>query len=139
VQTITPPPARLGRRHGATTPAAMAFYGAIVTALFQREKTGKGSHVSDQSDGQRRSGPMACWAQAKLAGAKFKKRKPREEALNARDQPLQVRRRPAGLILSLLNEDRQWPTLGALAWAARTWLPIRASPPSRTAMRARSS
>jgi len=24
----------------------MAFYGAIVTALYKRERTGKGSHVS---------------------------------------------------------------------------------------------
>ena len=27
-------------------PCAMAFYGAIVTALYKREQTGKGSHVS---------------------------------------------------------------------------------------------
>src|ERR1700704_3653554 len=27
-------------------PCAMAFYGAIVTALYKRERTGKGSHVS---------------------------------------------------------------------------------------------
>ena len=27
-------------------PCAMALYGAIVTALYKRERTGKGSHVS---------------------------------------------------------------------------------------------
>ncbi|WP_038386237.1 CaiB/BaiF CoA transferase family protein [Bradyrhizobium elkanii] len=90
-------------------PCAMAFYGAIVTALFQREKTGKGSHVSTNlmANGVWANGVLA---QAKLAGAKFKKRKPREEALNAVTNHYKCKD-GRWLILSLLNEDRQWPTL----------------------------
>jgi crotonobetainyl-CoA:carnitine CoA-transferase CaiB-like acyl-CoA transferase len=90
-------------------PCAMAFYSAIVTALYRRERTGKGSHV--------RSNLMAngIWAnvilaQAKLCGAKFGERHPRERALNAVTNHYQCKD-GRWLILSLLNEDRQWPTL----------------------------
>ena len=90
-------------------PCAMAFYGAIVTALYKRERTGKGSHV--------RSNLMAngVWAasvlaQAKLVGAKFGERRPRERALNAVTNHYQCKD-GRWLILSLLNEDRQWPAL----------------------------
>src|ERR1700723_1620146 len=90
-------------------PCAMALYGAIVTALYKRERTGQGSHVS--------SNLMAngIWAasvlaQAKLCGAKFSERRPRERALNAVTNHYQCRD-GRWLILSLLNEDRQWPTL----------------------------
>jgi crotonobetainyl-CoA:carnitine CoA-transferase CaiB-like acyl-CoA transferase len=90
-------------------PCAMAFYGAIVTALYKRERTGKGSHVS--------SNLMAngIWAasvlaQAKLCGAKFQERRPRERALNAVTNHYQCKD-GRWIILSLLNEERQWPTL----------------------------
>ena len=90
-------------------PCAMAFYGAIVTALYKRERTGTGSHVS--------SNLMAngIWAasvlaQAKLCGAKFQERRPRERALNAVTNHYQCKD-GRWLILSLLNEERQWPTL----------------------------
>src|ERR1700726_4685092 len=90
-------------------PCAMALYGAIVTALYKRERTGKGSHVS--------SNLMAngIWAasvlaQAKLCGAKFGERRPREHALNAVTNHYRCRDAP-WLILSLINEQRQWPTL----------------------------
>jgi crotonobetainyl-CoA:carnitine CoA-transferase CaiB-like acyl-CoA transferase len=90
-------------------PCAMALYSAIVTALYQREKTGKGSHVA--------SNLMAngVWAasvltQAKLCGAKFGERRPRERALNAVTNHYQCKDE-RWIILSLLNEDRQWPTL----------------------------
>src|SRR5437899_1807330 len=63
-------------------PCAMAFYGAIVTALYRRERTGKGSHVSSNLMA---NGVWAAsvLAQAKLCGAKFGERRPRERALNA--------------------------------------------------------
>jgi crotonobetainyl-CoA:carnitine CoA-transferase CaiB-like acyl-CoA transferase len=90
-------------------PCAMALYGAIVTALYQRERTGKGSHV--------RSNLMAngIWAngilaQAKLCGAKFGERRPRERALNAVTNHYKCKD-GRWIMLSLLNEDRQWPTL----------------------------
>jgi formyl-CoA transferase len=90
-------------------PCAMAFYGAIVTALYKRERTGKGSHVSSNlmANGVWASGVLA---QAKLCGAKFSKRRPREQALNAVTNHYRCRD-GRWLMLSLLNEDRQWPTL----------------------------
>jgi len=90
-------------------PCAMAFYGAIVTALYKRERTGKGSHVSTNLMA---NGVWAAsvLAQAKLVGAKFGERRPRERALNAVTNHYQCRD-GRWLILSLLNEDRQWPTL----------------------------
>jgi len=90
-------------------PCAMALYGAIVTALYRRERTGKGAHVS--------SNLMAngIWAnsvlaQAKLCGAKFGERRSREHALNAVVNHYHCRD-GRWIILSLLNEDRQWPAL----------------------------
>jgi crotonobetainyl-CoA:carnitine CoA-transferase CaiB-like acyl-CoA transferase len=90
-------------------PCAMALYGAVVTALYQRERTGKGSHVA--------SNLMAngIWAnsvlaQAKLCGATFSERRPRERALNAVTNHYKCRD-GRWIILSLLNEERQWPAL----------------------------
>jgi formyl-CoA transferase len=87
-------------------PCAMALYSAIVTALFKREKTGKGSHVATNlmANGIWASGVLA---QAKLCGAKFQKRKPREAALNAVTNHINAGRR--WIILSLLSQERQWP------------------------------
>jgi len=90
-------------------PCAMAFYGAIVTALYKREKTGKGSYVA--------SNLMAngIWSasvlvQAKLCGAKFGERRPREHGSNAVTNHYRCKD-GRWLILSLLNEERQWPIL----------------------------
>jgi crotonobetainyl-CoA:carnitine CoA-transferase CaiB-like acyl-CoA transferase len=90
-------------------PCAMAFYGAIVTALYKRERTGKGSHVSSNlmANGVWASGVLA---QAKLCGAKFGERRPRERALNAVTNHYQCMD-GRWIILSLLNEERQWPVL----------------------------
>jgi formyl-CoA transferase len=90
-------------------PCAMALYGAIVTALYKRERTGKGSHVSSNlmANGIWANGILA---QAKLVGAKFGERRPRERALNAVTNHYRCRD-GRWLILSLLNEDRQWPIL----------------------------
>jgi crotonobetainyl-CoA:carnitine CoA-transferase CaiB-like acyl-CoA transferase len=90
-------------------PCAMAVYGAIVTALYKRERTGKGSHVSSNlmANGIWANGILA---QAKLVGAKFGERRPRERALNAVTNHYRCKD-GRWLILSLLNEDRQWPTL----------------------------
>src|ERR1700716_3212742 len=90
-------------------PCAMALYGAIVTALYNRERSGKGSHVSSNlmANGIWANGILA---QAKLCGAKFGERRPREHALNAVTNHYQCKD-GRWLILSLLNEDRQWPTL----------------------------
>ena len=90
-------------------PCAMAFYGAIVTALYQRERTGKGSHVATNLMA---NGVWAAsvLAQAKLCGAKFAERRPRERALNAVANHYQCKD-GRWLILSLLSEEKQFPTL----------------------------
>jgi crotonobetainyl-CoA:carnitine CoA-transferase CaiB-like acyl-CoA transferase len=63
-------------------PTALALYGAIVTALFHRERTGKGAYVGSSlmASGAWTS---ACYIQAGLDGARFIPRPPRTEALNA--------------------------------------------------------
>src|SRR5439155_16680630 len=90
-------------------PCAMALFGAIVTALYKRERTGRGSQVRSNlmANGIWASGVLA---QAKLCGAKFGERRPRERALNAVTNHYQCRD-GRWLILSLLNEERQWPVL----------------------------
>jgi formyl-CoA transferase len=90
-------------------PCAMALYGAIVTALYKRERTGKGSHVASNlmANGVWANGVMA---QAKLCGAKFAERRSREHALNAVTNHYKCRD-GRWIILSLLNEERQWPAL----------------------------
>jgi crotonobetainyl-CoA:carnitine CoA-transferase CaiB-like acyl-CoA transferase len=90
-------------------PCAMAFYGAIVTALYKRERTGKGAHVSSNLMA---NGVWAAsvLAQAKLCGAKFGERRPRERALNAVTNHYKCQD-GRWIMLSLLNEERQFPTL----------------------------
>ena len=90
-------------------PCAMAFYGAIVTALYKRERTGKGSHVSSNLMA---NGVWAAsvLAQARLCGAKFQQRRPRERALNAVTNHYKCKD-GRWIILSLLSEDRQWPAM----------------------------
>src|SRR6201996_2201407 len=90
-------------------PCAMAFYRAIVTALYKRERTGEGSHVATNlmANGVWAAGVLA---QAKLCGAKFQERRPREQALNAVTNHYRCKD-GRWLILSLLNEERQWPAL----------------------------
>jgi formyl-CoA transferase len=90
-------------------PCAMALFGAIVTALYKRERTGKGSQVRSNlmANGIWASGVLA---QAKLCGASFEPRRPRERALNAVTNHYQCRD-GRWIILSLLNEERQWPVL----------------------------
>jgi crotonobetainyl-CoA:carnitine CoA-transferase CaiB-like acyl-CoA transferase len=89
-------------------PCAMSLFAGIVTALNQREKTGKGTQVMSNLmvNGIWSNG---IYAQAALCGAKFQERPPRDHALNA----VTCHYKCADgrwIILSLLNEDRQWPT-----------------------------
>jgi crotonobetainyl-CoA:carnitine CoA-transferase CaiB-like acyl-CoA transferase len=90
-------------------PCAMALFGAIVTALYRRERTGKGSQVRSNlmANGLWANGVLA---QAKLCGASFEKRRPRERALNAVTNHYKCRD-GRWIMLSLLNEERQWPVL----------------------------
>jgi crotonobetainyl-CoA:carnitine CoA-transferase CaiB-like acyl-CoA transferase len=92
-------------------PAAVALYAAIVTALYRRERTGKGGQVSTSlmANGVWSNG---YFVQAKLCGASIDPRPPREHAFNALGNHY-LCRDGRWLILSLLNEDRQWPVLAA--------------------------
>jgi crotonobetainyl-CoA:carnitine CoA-transferase CaiB-like acyl-CoA transferase len=90
-------------------PSALALFGAIVAALYRRERTGLGAHV--------RSSLMAngVWSnalmvQARLCGAGIPKRPPREKTFNALTNHYRCRD-GRWLILSLLKEGREWPVL----------------------------
>ena len=48
-------------------PCAMALYGAIVTALYKRERTGKGSHVSSNLMANGVWAATACWRRPSCA------------------------------------------------------------------------
>ncbi|MFL5280748.1 MAG: CaiB/BaiF CoA transferase family protein [Rhodopila sp.] len=89
-------------------PTATALYAAIVTALYQREKTGKGSEVRASLMGN------GMWAnayliQAELCGVQFPPRLPREESVNALTNIYRTLD-DRWFMLVALNE-RQWPAL----------------------------
>jgi len=90
-------------------PTALALYGAIVTALFRRERTGEGGYVGSSLMA---SGVWAnaCFVQAGLDGARFVPRPPRGQALNALSNHYRCRD-DRWLILSIspAQDERSWP------------------------------
>ena len=90
-------------------PSALALFGAIVSALYRRERTGKGAHVgtSLMANGVWSNGLMV---QARLCGATIPTRPPREQTFNAMTNHYRCRD-GRWLMLSLLKEDREWPVL----------------------------
>jgi len=87
-------------------PSAMATYGAIVTALYQRERTGKGGYVGSSllANGLWANG---CAVQAALCGEKVVPQPPRERGLNA----LRVHYRCRDghwLLLSIAADEWRW-------------------------------
>ena len=89
-------------------PTAMALYGAIVTALYRREKTGLGGEVRASLMGS------GMWAnayliQARLCGAMFPPRPPREESVSALGNL--YRTSDDRFFMLALASDRQWPAL----------------------------
>ena len=116
-------------------PCAMALYGAIVTALYKRERTGKGSHVSLEPDGQRHLGQ-------RRAGAGQVVRREIRRAASARaraqrgDQPLQMQGRPLADPVAA-QRGAAMADAGALPRAGGSRSPIPGLPPSPTATRAR--
>ena len=87
-------------------PSAMGTYGAIVTALYQRERTGKGNYVSSSllANGLWANG---CSVQAALCGDKVVPQPPREEGVNA----LRVHYRCRDgrwLLLSIASDEWRW-------------------------------
>jgi crotonobetainyl-CoA:carnitine CoA-transferase CaiB-like acyl-CoA transferase len=90
-------------------PTALALYGAIVTALFQRERTGKGAYVgtSLMASG---AWANACYIQAGLEGARFIPRPPRTETLNALSNHYRCRDdRWIILAIGVTQDARLWP------------------------------
>ena len=88
---------------------AMALFGAIMLALYQRERTGEGGMVSTSlmAAGLWSNGMLA---QAYLAGATVRPRPPREQALNALAN-LYCAADDRWFMLALLSEEKQWPAL----------------------------
>jgi len=93
-------------------PTAMALYGAIVTALYQREKTGRGGEVrtSLMASGMWANGYLI---QAKLCGVTFPPRPPREESVSALGNIYRTSD-DRWFMLAIAN-DRQWPALARAA------------------------
>jgi crotonobetainyl-CoA:carnitine CoA-transferase CaiB-like acyl-CoA transferase len=102
----TAPPARSLTGMG-DHPSGISLYAGIVMGLYRRQLTGMGAHVGTSllANGIWCNGVMA---QAALCGARFIDRPPREKALNAFTNYYQCRDR-RWLILTILNEERQWP------------------------------
>ena len=87
-------------------PSAMGTYGAIVTALYQRERTGRGNYVSSSllANGLWANG---CSVQAALCGDPVAPQPPREAAVNA----LRVHYRCRDgrwLLLSIASDEWRW-------------------------------
>lgn len=87
-------------------PSAMGTYGAIVTALYRRERTGRGAYVSSSllANGLWANG---CSLQAALAGESVVPQPPREAAPNA----LRVHYRCRDgrwLLLSIAADEWRW-------------------------------
>jgi crotonobetainyl-CoA:carnitine CoA-transferase CaiB-like acyl-CoA transferase len=87
-------------------PSAMGTYGAIVTALYQREKTGKGNYVGSSllANGLWAN---ACSVQAALCGDDVRPQPPREEALSALRVHYQCRD-GRWLLLSIAADEWRW-------------------------------
>jgi crotonobetainyl-CoA:carnitine CoA-transferase CaiB-like acyl-CoA transferase len=98
------PPARSVAGMG-DHPSAMALYGAIVTALYRRDRTGKGGQVTSSliANGLWANGVLV---QAQLCGATMIPRPPRDQLPNACTNMYRCRD-GRWLTLSMLNEVRQ--------------------------------
>ncbi|WP_048556710.1 CaiB/BaiF CoA transferase family protein [Nostocoides japonicum] len=90
-------------------PSAMTLYAGIVTALYLRERTGRGTQVSSSllANGVWANSYMAT---AALCGAEFIPRPPRGQLFNALSCHYQCADEK-WLLLTILNEDRHWPVL----------------------------
>lgn len=86
-------------------PTATALFAAIVTALYRREKTGKGGVVGSSllANGLWANG---CFVQTRLGGESVSHRPPREQAPNALANHYRCRD-GHWFIMALFNEDRQ--------------------------------
>lgn len=90
-------------------PSGMALFAAIMTGLYQRERSGEGCKVSTSllANGAWSNSVML---QAQLAGATFREKRPRDNAYNftSLHYPTNDKRL---IRLSILNADKDWPRL----------------------------
>jgi len=87
-------------------PSALGTYSAIVTALYQREKTGKGNYVGSSllANGLWAN---ACSVQAALCGDEVRPQPPRHQALSALRVHYQCRD-GRWLLLSIAADEWRW-------------------------------
>jgi crotonobetainyl-CoA:carnitine CoA-transferase CaiB-like acyl-CoA transferase len=90
-------------------PSGVSLFAAIAVALYQRERTGRGTMVGSSllANGIWSNGIMA---QAALCGATFTPRPPRENSFNALGCYYHCRD-GRWLLLSIVNEQRDWPVV----------------------------
>jgi formyl-CoA transferase len=86
-------------------PSATALYAAIVTALYRREKTGKGG-IAQSSLLQNGTWANACFIQSRLFGEPMPLRPPRKEAPNPLANHYRCRD-GRWFLMALFNEQRQ--------------------------------
>jgi len=89
-------------------PSATGLYAAIVTALYRREKTGKGG-VAQSSLLQNGLWANACFVQTRLCGEHVAHRAPRAQAPNPLANHYRCRD-GRWFIMALFNEQRQLPS-----------------------------
>lgn len=92
-------------------PCGVTLYAAIVSALYQRELTGRGDYVSSSliENGAWANGNLI---QAALCGASIDRRRSREDAPSALGIHYRCKD-GAWLLIALSNPERQWPILAA--------------------------
>jgi formyl-CoA transferase len=86
-------------------PSATALYAAIVTALYRRERTGKGG-IAQSSLLQNGAWANACFIQSRLFGEPIPLRPPRKEAPNPLANHYRCRD-GRWFLMALFNEQRQ--------------------------------
>src|SRR5688572_2705159 len=87
-------------------PSATALFGAIMTALWRREKTGRGGQV-DSSLVANGLWSNSFFVQAKLIGAQFPPRPKRTHAVNPLSNSYRCKD-GRWFMLSMVNETRQY-------------------------------
>jgi crotonobetainyl-CoA:carnitine CoA-transferase CaiB-like acyl-CoA transferase len=98
-------------------PSATALYAAIVTALFRRERTGRGG-IAQSSLLQNGLWANACFVQTRLMGEHVAHRAPRAQAPNPLANHYRCRD-GRWFIMALFNEERQLPDFLAAIGCAR--------------------
>lgn len=90
-------------------PSGVSLFAAIMVALYQRAHTGRGTRVGSSllANGMWANGTQI---QAALCGGSFSQRPPREEYFNALSCHYRCRDQQ-WLILTTVNEERDWPRL----------------------------